>query len=78
MLRRLKMPDRLGSCDEVLPETKHKKKKKSKNKHSLEVPDSLEDEATEPLKKKKKRKKEKLDDLDDQLHTKKKLKKSKL
>jgi hypothetical protein len=49
--------DRLGSCDEVLPETKSKKNKK--NKHSLEVPDSVEDEATEPLKKKKKRKKEK-------------------
>jgi len=66
--------DRLGSCDEVLPETKHKKKK-NKNKHSLEVPDSLEDEATEPLKKKKKRKKEK---LDDHTNTKKKFKKSKL
>ena len=61
--------DRLGSCNEVLPETKTKKKK---NKRSLEVPDSVEDEATEPLKKKKKRKKEKPDeDLEDQLHTKK-------
>ena len=65
--------DRLGSCDEVLPETKSKKNKKNKkNKRSLEVPDSVEDEATEPLKKKKKRKKEKPDeDLEDQLHTKK-------
>ena len=40
--------DRLGSCDEVLPETKSKKNKK--NKRSLEVPDSVEDEATEPFK----------------------------
>lgn len=68
--------DRLGSCDEVLPETKTKKKK---NKRSLEVPDSVEDVVTEPSKKKKKRKKEKPEELEDQLQSKKKkLKKSKL
>jgi len=67
--------ERLGTCDEVLPETKIKKKK---NKRSIEVPECVED-VTEPLKKKKKRKKEKADeDLEDQLQIKKKLKKSKL
>jgi len=67
--------ERLGTCDEVIPE----KTKKKKNKRSIEVPDSVENEVTEPLKKKKKRKKEKPDEDLDQLHTKKKkLKKSKL
>merc|ERR1711925_29609 len=67
--------ERLGTCDEVIPEIKSKKKK---NKRSIEVSDSVENEVIEPLKKKK-RKKEKLDEDLDQLHTKKKkLKKSKL
>merc|ERR1712034_221020 len=69
--------ERLGTYDEVIPEIKTKKKK---NKRSIEVPNSVENEVTEPLKNKKKRKKEKPDeDLEDELHTKKKkLKKSKL
>jgi len=71
-----KVQDSSERLDEVIPEIKTKKKK---NKRSIEVPDSVENEVTEPLKKKKKRKKEKPDEDLDQLHTKKKkLKKSKL
>merc|ERR1719318_10365 len=70
--------ERLGTRDGVIPEIKTKKQK---NKRSIDVPDSAENEVTEPLKKKKKRKKEKpdedLEEVTEPLKKKKKRKKEK-